>query len=166
MRSLDRSHLGYRHLELGQQLQQECLELFVRAVHLVDQEDGCLVGLRQRRQEGALQQELLAEYLSLLLLGGAAALLVQLDPQELLGVVPLVKGGGNVQPLVALEADELGVQEPGHHGGDLSLADAGATFDQEGTFQGLCKVDRRGNGGVGDVALRRESIEDVFDRVG
>src|SRR6266487_3584175 len=57
--------------------------------------------------------------------------LLELDVQELLGVVPLVKGLGGVQPFVALQAYEVGLEHGGHHLGDLGLAHARVPLDEE-----------------------------------
>jgi hypothetical protein len=53
---LDRAQFGDRHLEVGQQLQQEGLELLIGAVDLVDQQHRRLDGPADRRQQRPLQQ--------------------------------------------------------------------------------------------------------------
>ena len=46
---MDGPELGYRHLIVGQQLEQIALELFIGAVQLVDQQDRRPVALRLER---------------------------------------------------------------------------------------------------------------------
>ena len=89
---LDRADFGDSDLELREDFQQECLELLVRPVHLVNEEHRGLLLLGQGGQEGALQEESLAEYLLLPLLGSVGVVLVQLYPEELLGVIPTRTG--------------------------------------------------------------------------
>ena len=91
--------------------------------------------------------------------------LAELDVQELLLVVPLVERGGGVESLVALQADEIGLQHPGHDLRDLRLAHAGVAFDEEGLSQTHGQVDRRRHRGVSDVLGRFHQILDLPDVV-
>ena len=98
---LDRPQLGHRHLEVGEHLEQKRLELLVRAVDLVDQEQHALLGL-DRLEHGPPDQELAAEQLGLV----DRARLRCADVQQLAGVVPFVDRVGDIEPLVALQADQ------------------------------------------------------------
>ena len=93
----------------------------------------------------------------------AAAVLLQPDVQELLRVVPLVERGGGVEPLVALEPDQVSLEHRRQHLGDLGLADAGVPLDQERLAQRGRKVDRGGHRAIGDVALALHRLLDPLD---
>ena len=84
-------------------------------------------------------------------LGGPLAL-VRLDGQQLALVVPLVERGRLVEPLVALQADQLGAVDRGQRLGDLGLADARLAFEQQRALQQLHERQRRRQLAVGDVA--------------
>jgi hypothetical protein len=59
----DRPDLGDRHLEVGEELEQERLELVVGAVDLVDEQDRCnRVVVLDRVQQRPAQHELAAEH--------------------------------------------------------------------------------------------------------
>ena len=51
--------------------------------------------------------------------------------EQLAGVVPLVDGLGDVDALVALQADQLAAGPAGQHLGHLGLADAGLALEQQ-----------------------------------
>ena len=106
-------------------------------------------GLEQR----ALEQERLARRSSPPALASAVALAALLEPdvQQLLRVVPLVERRGGVEPLVALQADQVGVEHPRQHLGDLGLADARVALDQERLLERHRQVHRGRDGGIGDV---------------
>ena len=55
-------------------------------------------------------------------------------------VVPLVDGVGDVEPFVALQPDQPGIQQPRHDVGDLGLSDARPALYQKGALQGLGQV--------------------------
>ena len=103
----DRANLGHRHLEVGQDLEQVRLELLVRPVDLVDQQDRghAVVGI-ERLEERPADQEVGPEDVVGRGPGGFAACLEQPDLEHLARVVPLVDGARDVEPLVALQADE------------------------------------------------------------
>src|SRR5205823_14195201 len=161
---LDGADLRDRDLEVGEKLEQERLELLVRAVDLVDQEHrrrGVVVvdGIEQR----APQQELAAEDLAL---GGFSilALAHQADVQQLPRVVPLVDRVSEVDSLVALEPDQARAQHVGHHLGRLGLAHARLAFDEEGLLELQGQKDRGREGAVADVAPLAQAALDVLDR--
>ena len=72
-------------------------------------------------------------------------------PQQLLGVVPLVQRLGGVEPLVALQPDELPAEHVGQHPGDLGLAHAGLALEQQWPPQGDAEADCGEQSVVGEV---------------
>ena len=139
-----RPDLGDRDLEVRQELEQERLELLVRAIDLVDEQDRRRLGA-QRAQDRTLDEEALREEDVLLpaeQLGGVVEardrieqlgdLLAQhLRVEQLLAVLPLVQRLRLVEPLVALQADQLGVDRGRHRLRELGLADAGRPLDED-----------------------------------
>ncbi len=106
---LDRAELGNRHLEVGQHFEQERLEGFVGAVEFVDQQHRRAGRVRlQRLQQRPLDQELLGEHVLLEARRGRRSPLGlrEADRDHLRGVVPLIDRGGDVEALVALQADQ------------------------------------------------------------
>src|SRR2546425_1555528 len=106
-------------------------------------------GLQQR----PLQQKRLTEDLTLSGLKRHLAVLEHPDVQQLALIVPFIQRRRGIQPLVALQADEVRVQSPGHYFGHLGLPDPGASFDQQWLAQLNGQIDRRGQRLVRDVAL-------------
>ena len=96
----DRAQLRDRDREVGEELEQERLELVVGAVDLVDQQHDLLVGL-ERLEQRPPQQELAAEELAR---GGAG--LGRADREQLALVVPVVDRVVEVDALVALQPDQ------------------------------------------------------------
>src|SRR5439155_806511 len=87
----NRPHLRNRDLEIGQELEEQALELFVGPVDLVDQQDGCLrpvVG--QGLEERAFQEKFLAEDFPLQSLRVLPGFLDS-DRDQLLRMVPFVQ---------------------------------------------------------------------------
>ena len=108
MRNRDRGNrpqFGDRNLKVGQQFEQERLELVVGAVDFVDQQHRRLVAA-DRRQQWPLQQVFFRENLILDGVGILAAM--GLDRQQLALVVPFIERGRLIEALVALQADQLG----------------------------------------------------------
>jgi hypothetical protein len=143
---------------VGEDLEEEGLELRVGLVHLVDQEQRRHVGedgLEHRaREEEALVEEDVA--LGVEPVGGlgqragpgerlADALLQHLGVEQLLAVLPLVDGLGLVETLVALEAEQLPPRGCGERHRQLGLADAGRSLDEQRLLQPLGQEDRRGD---------------------
>src|SRR5262245_11096669 len=92
----ERAELGDAHLELGEDLEQEGLELGIGLVDLVDQEDDP-ARRRDRLQQWPRQQELLGEDVARRLAPTRPARRsIRLDAQKLLLIVPLVEGAGLV----------------------------------------------------------------------
>jgi len=145
-------------LEVREDLQEEGLELLVRPIHLVDEQHGGLPVLGQDGlQQGAADEELVAEDVLLDGLAGAAPVFLQFDAQHLLRVVPLVEGRIGIQPLVTLQADQPRPQGLGRHLGHLRLPHAGLAFQKEGLAHDPGQIQRRGQRPVPHVpaALQR-----------
>ena len=156
---LDPSELGHRDLEVRQHLEQHRLELLVGLVDLVDQQHHRLLGGDRRHQRPG-EQELLAEDVVLDAVP-AGAVGLGLDPQQLLAVVPLVQRLGLVQPLIALQANELAPQIAGQRLGQLGLADARRALDEHRLAElGGQEGDQRGRI-AGQVAHRPQALGDV-----
>ena len=89
------------------------------------------VGL-ERLEQRALEQEALAVDVVRDRAGAErAADLGEADLEHLARVVPLVERRGDVEALVALQADEPPAERRGQHLGDLGLADAGLALEEE-----------------------------------
>src|SRR5215212_10368513 len=128
----DGAELGDRNGEVREDLQKECLELVVGAVHLVyEQHWRHRPTMLQRLQQRTAYQELAVVEVALDAfpifaaegLGGA-------NVEELAGVVPLVDGLVDVYALVALQADERRLEDSGENFGDLRLTDPRLAFEE------------------------------------
>jgi len=73
--------------------------------------------------------------------------------EQLAAIVPLVDGGGDVEALVALEPDQFRAEAAGEGLGDLRLADAGLTLQEDRLAHAERQVDRGGQVALGDVVL-------------
>ena len=62
---------------------------------------------------------------------GPTFVLRQTGTQDLPRVVPLVERCVDVEPLVALQPDQFGVEQPRQDLGQLGLAAAGVAFDEQ-----------------------------------
>jgi hypothetical protein len=78
--------------------------------------------------------------------------LLHADFDHLGGVVPLIDRRGNVQPLVALQADELAAERFGQHLGDLGLADTGLALEEQRALHAQAQEQHGGKRPVGDIA--------------
>ena len=163
----DGAELRDRHLEVGQELEEEPLELVVRPIDLVDQQDRpASIGLLQRLQQRAFDQEGLAEEL----LRRARAIervagLEETDLQELSRVVPLVERLRDVDALVTLKANQLGAERPCERLGDLRLADARFAFHKQRPAELQREPGRNRQAAIGDVLLAGEELCELVDRV-
>jgi hypothetical protein len=86
-----------------------------------------------------------------------------LDPQYLLGVVPLVERASLVDTLVALQADQTGSGGLRHGAGKFSLTDAGRALHQQRLAEPVGEENRGRGGGVGQVAGFSQPTADVLD---
>jgi hypothetical protein len=88
-------------------------------------------------------------------------LLEDLGVEELLRVLPLVERLGLVEPLVALEPDQLAARRGRHDLGELRLAHPRGSLDQDGLLELVGQVDHRRDLLVGDVLLLGEGLQDL-----
>ncbi|CAB5011544.1 unannotated protein [freshwater metagenome] len=150
----ERPELGHRDRVVGEDLEQERLELVVGAVDLVDQQHRrraaqILHGAQQRApHQEAFGVEVALDLVDLDVLGLARGLDGP-KVQQLLAVVPLVNGLCDVDALVALQADQLAARPCREHLGHFGLADTGFTFEQQRPPQPQRQEDHRGESEVG-----------------
>src|SRR5215217_2835415 len=142
----DGGYLGDRDGEVREDLEKECLELVVGAVHLVYEQHGRhRPAMFQRLQQRTAGKELTIVEVALDAFpifaaegfGGA-------NVEELAGVVPLVDGLVDVYALVALQADERRLEDAGENFGDLGLADPRLAFQEQWPSQLEGEEDRGG----------------------
>ena len=156
-----RPQLGDRYLVVGEDLQQQGLGLHLDPVHLVDEQHDRFVGpdgLQQGPgQQERLREDVLLDVLPVVAAGGFGDPL-GLDAQQLLLVVPLVEGLGLVEPLVALQADQAGIEQFGDRLGQLGLAGAGGALDQDRLPEPLRQVHDAGDALVGQIADTAQSL--------
>ena len=174
----DRSELGHRHLEVGEHLEQERLELGLGLVDLVDQQHDGRLGL-DGLQERTRGQE--AEREKRVLLAGdladgvrerrgirdqlADALAKELRVEELLGILPFVQRLAFVEAFVTLQANQGTAGEVGQRLGQLGLAHAGGAFDEDRAVHPRGQVDDGGDAPARDVPGGAEPLLDLLDRL-
>ena len=73
---------------------------------------------------------------------------------------------GDIQPLVALQADQFGAEPGGQHLGDLGLADARLALEQQRPAQRDRQVDGCREAAVSNVVLARQQLAQLVDRSG
>ncbi len=154
-----RSELGNRDLEVREHLEEKCLELLVGAVDLVDQEDDRLVRLERLEQRPA-DQELAPEELGV----GDRAFLRCTDVEELARVVPLVDRVGDIEALVALEADQPRTAGAGERLGCLGLAHPGLALEQHRLLEREREEERGRESPLGQVRRLPKSRLELVDR--
>ncbi len=147
------AELGDRHLVIGEQLEEKPLELLVGAIELVDEEHGNPSALVLK---GAQQRPLDEKRFGEQLLGGPNAIelvagLEEADLEELARVVPLVQGVADVEPLVTLEADEIGFERGRQGFRDFGLAHAGFAFEKQRPLELQREVDRHHEAAIGHI---------------
>ena len=163
----ERAELGDGDREVGEDLEQERLELVVGAVDLVDEQDRRrghaerLRLVRDRPQQGTLHEEALG--VELVLDDLLPLRFDRAEVQQLARVVPLVDGLGGVDALVALQAHELAARPARQHLGDLGLADARLALEQQRALQAYREEDRGGEALVGQVLVLFERGTNVVD---
>ena len=162
---LHRAELGDRDLEVRQHLEQERLERLVGAVELVDQQHRRAGGVGlERLEERPLDQEALGEHVVLDPLAVVVAFgLGDADRDHLRGVIPLVDRRRDVEPLVALQADQPAPERRRQHLGDLGLADAGLAFQEDRPAHAQRQEQHGGERTVGQVIRRRQEFERLVD---
>src|SRR5260221_12822365 len=161
---LDRSDPRDGDLEMGEDLEQIGLERLVGAVELVDEEPRRAAERRlERLQQGTLDQEALREDL---LLDAVAPLLTRLgeaDLDHLARIVPFINGRGDVEPLIALQADKLPPERSRQHLGDLGLPDPRLPLEKQRPPELEGEIDRRRQAAIRDVIAGPEQFEGGAD---
>ena len=129
-----RADFGDRDLEIRQQFEQETFKFFVGAVKLVDQQHRArLVAVINRLQQRALEQKFFREDVV-----GDSGVAVRLclpglNFEQLARIIPLVNRVVDVQPFVALQANQRRIQDLAEDFGDFGFSDARFAF-QENRF--------------------------------
>ena len=85
----------------------------------------------------------------------------QLD--ELPRVVPLVHGVRDVEPFVALQPDEIGLERSRDRARQRGLADAGLALEEQRPAEPEREEEGDGQAVVGDVVLRGQTLLQVLD---
>ena len=152
---------GIADLVLGQDLEQQRLGLDLDAIDLVDQQHHRVVG-GDRLEQRTGEQELVAEDV-VVDVAPRVAVLVGLDAQQLLLVVPLVERLALVEALVALQTDEPRAGHLGDALGQLGLAGTGRTLDQHRLAQPIGQENDAGDAVVGQVVDALQPIADLLN---
>src|SRR5262249_19682602 len=116
-----------------------------------------------RPQERPLEQERAREDVARDVLPVAALRPIRLDAEELLLVVPLEERARLVETLVALEADELRVEDLRQHLAALGLARARGTFGEERLLEREGEEERCLDPGRRDVAGGAQPLAHLLD---
>ena len=168
MRRADRADLRDRHRRVGEQLEQERLEVVVGAVDLVDQQHGRpRPRVLERAQQRPPDQVVGAEQVLLAQLG--VALVGQPDADQLARIVPLVQRLGGVDPLVALQPHQRRVEDRGERLRRLGLADARRPLQQQRLGEAEAQEHRGRQAFVDQVVDGGQALRqrlDVGDEVG
>src|SRR5439155_6639753 len=91
-----------------------------------------------------------------------AFVLVGLQAQKLLLIVPFVKRACFVEALVTLKTDQISMQNFAEHLRDLGLARASRALDQQWLFECESKEDRGFDAFIRDVTRAPEASADGF----
>jgi hypothetical protein len=139
----DRAAFGDGDGEVGEELEEEGLELMVGTVDLVDEEDAVAGGF-EREEDGAGDEVFVGVEVDV-------SLPRLPDREHLAGEVPFVHRRRGVDPLVALEPDELSPQDRCEGLRGFGLADPRRAFEEEGLAEGKREVGGRREAFVRDV---------------
>src|SRR4029077_2242430 len=121
------------------------------------------VGL-QRLQQRPLDQEALGENVVREPLAIDMAFVVrEADRDHLLGLLPLVDRVRNVEPLVALQADQPAAERLREHLGDFGLADTRLAFEEQRTSHAQCEKQHGRKRAVGEIVGPGEELQRVVD---
>ena len=86
--------------------------------------------------------------------------------EELARVVPLVERMADVEPLIALEANQVGPERRGDGGGERGLADACLAFEEQRPLQSQRQEQRDREATVGDIVLVGEALLEIGNGAG
>ena len=127
-----------------------------RSISSISSTAGRGPGCSSARSSGPADQVVRPEQVLLAQL--LAARVGEPDAQQLARVVPLVQRLGGVDPLVALQADQRGVEHRGERLGRLGLADAGLALEQQRLGQASAEEHRRRQALVDEVVDAGEPL--------
>ena len=148
---------------VGQEFEQESLELVVGAVDLVDEQDACR-SVSQRLQQRPLDQEIVGIEIFRL-----ARNLGLANGKQLARIVPFVEGLGGIDALVALQPYQVALQRPRQRLGGLGLADAGHALDQQRLAQRKRQIGGDGETFIGEIIgaakRRRKNLRRIERRL-
>ncbi len=88
------------------------------------------------------------------------------DLDHLPGIIPFVHRRGDIEPLVALQANEPPRERRRQDLGNFGLADPGLAFEKQRPLQVQRQMHRRRQAAVGDVIGAAEHRERIVDRGG
>ena len=149
----DRPQLGDRDREVGQELEQERLELVVGPVDLVDQQhDRLRPGPASSASSSGRRSRNRRENSSPSSTPASAAR----SASSCRGVVPVVDRVMQVDSLVALQADQARAGGGRQRPRDLRLADAGLALEQQRLLERDREVDGQRERAAGEIALGGE----------
>jgi hypothetical protein len=86
--------------------------------------------------------------------------------QQLPRVVPFVHGVSDVEPFVALQSNQIGLEHGRHGRCERRLADTGFTLEEQRTLQTQREKQRDRQAAIGHVMLGVEAMLKVGDGVG
>src|SRR5215472_16721654 len=159
---LYRADLGDADLEVGEDFQQECLELVIGTVNLVDEQHG-LVTSPDRLEQRPFQQELRAEQPVHGLLVGHLMLRQGSNLQHLPCIVPFVQGLVGVDTLVALQPDQPSPEDAGQDFSDLGLSDANLALQEQRATERQRDHQRGSQSAVREVGTLAQVLRQLAD---
>ena len=124
-------------------------------------------GRRQRLQdrpaiEEAFREDLAPEARAV----DVAGRLGEADLDHLRHRVPFVDGGGDVEALIALQADQRAIERARQNLGDLGLADAGLAFEKQRALHPQRQEQHGREVAAGDVVGLGQEPQRIVDRGG
>jgi SEC-C motif-containing protein len=146
----DRAQLGDRDGEVGEDLQQERLELVVGPVHLVDEQHAGGVLERLQQRSGEQEAPVVEGGLELLGVVGGVRGLGGPQVEELAAEVPVVERLAGLETLVALQPVDRPSGDLRQRVGQRGLADPGLALQEQGPVH-----DQREVGSGGQPLVRK-----------
>ncbi len=119
---------------------------------------------QQRTQQRTLDQEAFGVQVARQALARRPRRFRQSDLDELARDIPLVGRRVDVQPFVALQADQFRVERGGENLGDFGLAGSGFAFDEQRSLQLQRQEYGRRQLAVGNVVARGKQFDGGVDR--
>ena len=150
-------------LEVGEQLEQEGFERLVRAVDFVEQQHGGPGLVRRERREQRPFDQVLTAVERLIEIADRTFRFREANGEHLPRVVPLVGGSSEIEPFVALQADQLTAERAGQHLRDFRLADAGFAFEQQRPPHAQSEIHDGREAAVRDVVAAAQQCSGFVD---